>query len=47
MVTGYEVDQYRDIGRIARALERIAISLEQLVQQSKVKKSSVEDDFPE
>jgi hypothetical protein len=28
MATGYEVGMYRDIGRIARALERIADVLE-------------------
>ena len=28
MVTGYEVSQYRDIARIAKALERIAMALE-------------------
>lgn len=29
MVTGYEVGMYRDIGRIAAALERIAKALEE------------------
>lgn len=30
MVTGYEVKQYQDITRIAKALERIADALERL-----------------
>ena len=30
MPTGYEVSQYRDIARIAKALERIAMALEQI-----------------
>jgi hypothetical protein len=32
MPTGYEVDMYRDIHRIAEALERISNALEDLVQ---------------
>ena len=47
MPTGYEVGMYRDIARLAKAMDRIALALEQLVQQGKDsrKTSSVEDDF--
>ena len=40
MVTGYEVGQFRDITRIAKALERIAMALEQI--QSDAYKASRE-----
>ena len=43
-----EARAYDDIRRIAKAVERIALALEQLVQQGKDKgkTSSLEEDFP-
>ncbi len=42
MVTGYEVETYRNIGRIAAALDRIADALE---AQSRAAEADVRDEY--